>query len=67
MDNNGKIPETVRELYYYLKSEFKRIDSIQAEITEHKNRHWIITPIIVVVVSAYTTALVFILKYLFER
>ena len=60
---NGKIPKTIRELYFFIKSEFDRLDSIQSELTEHKNNHWKVIGIMIGITGINVTVFIFIIKY----
>lgn len=64
---NGKVPKTIRELYFYTKAELKSIKSIQNELTEHKHNHWKIIGIMIGIAGINITVFIFIIKYFSSR
>ena len=70
MTGNGT-PKTTRELYFYIKGEFDNLriknESIQAELTEHKNVHWKVVTALIAGSSLYITSLTFLLNWIFKK
>ena len=58
---NGE-PKTIRELFFYIKSEFSKLQSIQTELTEHKNNHWKMISLIVGINTTIIAIIGLILK-----
>ena len=60
---NCRTPKTIRELYFYIKAEFHRLQSIQNELTEHKKNHWKIISIMIGIAGLNLTMIIFIIKF----